>query len=81
MATPPLLIAEEVRQALARRRPVVALESSIVAQGFPAPENLAVGREMDAAVRAEGAVPAQVAVIDGAVVVTVGHRYRNLRLH
>lgn len=67
MSSPPLRIAEEVRQALARGAPVVALESSIVAQGFPVPDNLVVGEEMNAAVRAEGGVPAQVAVVDGAI--------------
>ena len=60
-------VADEVRAALAEAAPVVALESSIVAQGFPRPENLEVGREMLAAVRRAGAVPAQVAVLDGAV--------------
>jgi pseudouridine-5'-phosphate glycosidase len=69
MAAGPLRISDEVHQALVEGRPVVALESSIVAQGFPRPQNHAVGREMAAAVRAGGAVPAQVAVIDGAVVV------------
>ena len=59
--------AAEVAAALAAGRPVVALESSIVAHGLPAPDNLAVGRAMLAAVRAGGAVPAMVAVLDGAV--------------
>lgn len=62
-------IAEEVRDALAERRPVVALESTIVAHGLPRPDNLATARALEADVRAAGAVPATVAVIDGALVV------------
>ena len=60
-----LRLAEEVRVALAERRPVVALESTIVAHGLPWPENLEVGRGLEQAVRAEGAVPATVAVVAG----------------
>lgn len=67
MAGPPIVVAEEVGDALAAGEAVVALESSIVAHGFPAPENLALGRALVAAVRSGGAVPAQVAVLDGAV--------------
>lgn len=46
-------------------RPVVALETSIVGQGLPAPHNLRAARESEAAIRKEGAVPATVAVLDG----------------
>ena len=60
-------LADEVRSALEAGRPVLALESSIIAQGFPRPDNLALGREMLTAVRRAGAVPAQVALIDGRV--------------
>lgn len=47
----------------------VALESTLVAHGLPYPDNLEVGRALEADVRAAGAVPATVAVIDGAVCV------------
>jgi pseudouridine-5'-phosphate glycosidase len=57
----------EVRDALADGRPVVALESVVVTHGLPAPTNLALAREMEEAVREEGAVPATVAVLDGVV--------------
>lgn len=57
----------EVAEALADRRPVVALETTIVAHGFPAGEGLAVGRECEQRVRDGGAVPATVAVVDGAL--------------
>ncbi|MDJ0381381.1 pseudouridine-5'-phosphate glycosidase [Streptomyces sp. G-G2] len=59
------VLSDEVREALAERRPVVALESTILAHGLPRPRNLQVGRELEALVRSEGAVPATVAVLDG----------------
>lgn len=65
----PLRISEEVRAALADGRPVVALETSVVAQGLPPPDNLEAVRRMDAAVRSGGAVPAPVAVLAGSLVV------------
>jgi pseudouridine-5'-phosphate glycosidase len=64
-----LRIAPEVASALACGAPVVALESSVVAQGLPPPQNLEAARRSAAAVRAAGAVPAAIGLIDGAVVV------------
>ncbi|WP_329561657.1 pseudouridine-5'-phosphate glycosidase [Kitasatospora sp. NBC_01266] len=63
--SPALCLSDEVREALAHRRPVVALESTIIAHGLPRPRNLAVARELEELVRAGGAVPATVAVLDG----------------
>jgi len=63
----PLRVHPEVSEALAFGEPVVALESTIVSHGLPRPDNLEVAREAEAAVRAEGAVPATVAVLDGRV--------------
>jgi len=60
-----LMVSEEVRDALAANRPVVALESTIIAHGLPRPRNLEVALELEAAVRREGAVPATIAVLDG----------------
>lgn len=60
-------IAPEVRDALARGGPVVALETTLVAHGFPHPEGAAVGAASEAAVRAAGAVPATIGVADGVV--------------
>lgn len=60
-----LKVSEEVRQALAEGRPVVALESTIIAHGLPRPRNLRVATELEELVRAGGAVPATVAVLDG----------------
>jgi pseudouridine-5'-phosphate glycosidase len=59
-----LQVSAEVTDALAKGRPVVALETSIVGQGLPAPHNLRAARESEAAIREEGAVPAAVAVLD-----------------
>ncbi|CAL9273422.1 Pseudouridine-5'-phosphate glycosidase [Streptomyces sp. SudanB5_2050] len=60
-----LVVSEEVRAAIGERRPVVALESTIIAHGLPRPRNLQVARELEEAVRREGAVPATIAVLDG----------------
>jgi len=54
-----------VAAALERGRPVVALETSIVGQGLPAPHNLRAARGCEIAIREEGATPATVAVLDG----------------
>jgi pseudouridine-5'-phosphate glycosidase len=62
-----LQIAPEVADALAGGRPVVALESTIVSHGLPRPDNVRVAREIEDAVRAGGAVPATIALVDGAV--------------
>jgi pseudouridine-5'-phosphate glycosidase len=68
-------VSPEVAAALAAHRPVVALESTIISHGMPYPANLATAREVEAAVRAAGAVPATVAVLDG--VPCVGARRRS----
>ncbi|MEU3921507.1 pseudouridine-5'-phosphate glycosidase [Streptomyces sp. NPDC029004] len=60
-------VTEEVQEALAAHRPVVAQESTIIAHGLPHPRNLAVAEELEGLVRSEGAVPATVAVLDGTV--------------
>ena len=58
-------IHDEVSDALADGRPVVALESTIISHGLPRPRNLEVARSLEAAVVAAGAVPATIAVLDG----------------
>jgi pseudouridylate synthase len=62
-------IAGEVRTALADGHGVVALETTLVAHGFPPGEGVAVGLASEAAVRAGGSVPATIGVLDGAVIV------------
>jgi len=58
-------LAPEIAAALAAHRPIVALESTIIAHGLPWPANLGIARELEAMVRDHGAVPATVAVFDG----------------
>ena len=60
-------VAPEVAAALRSRAPVVALETTLVAHGFPAGEGLAVGVESARVVREAGAVPATVGILDGAL--------------
>jgi pseudouridine-5'-phosphate glycosidase len=62
-----VIVHPEVADALRAGRGVVALESTLIAHGLPAPDNLRVAREAEAAVRAAGAVPATIAVVAGAV--------------
>ena len=62
-----LRIHPEVAATLKAGGPVVALESTIVSHGLPRPDNLRIAREIEAAVREEGAVPATIALVDGAV--------------
>ncbi|MFG3103055.1 pseudouridine-5'-phosphate glycosidase [Streptomyces sp. NPDC048182] len=69
-----LVVSEEVRAALDARRPVVALESTIIAHGLPRPRNLLVARELEEAVRREGAVPATIAVLDGRPLIGLDER-------
>jgi len=62
---------EEVARALRDGRPVVALETTIVSHGLPRPDNLRVAREIEQAVRDNGAVPATIGMVGGRLVVGV----------
>jgi len=62
-------VADEVQAALSEERPVVALETTLVAHGFPAPAGVEVGLASEAAVRSAGAVPATIGVLDGRLVI------------
>jgi pseudouridylate synthase len=62
-----VIVDPEVAEALRAGRGVVALESTLIAHGLPAPDNLRVAREAEAAVRGAGAVPATIAVVGGVV--------------
>ncbi|PTU65098.1 pseudouridine-5-phosphate glycosidase [Chromobacterium sp. Panama] len=55
----------EVAAALAANRPVVALESTIISHGMPYPQNVETALQVEAEIRAHGAVPATIAIIDG----------------
>lgn len=67
-----LAVSEEVADALAEGRAVVALESTIISHGLPKATSAATARDIEQAVRDTGAVPATVAVLDGAVRVGLG---------
>jgi pseudouridine-5'-phosphate glycosidase len=60
-----LILSAEVAEARVKKKPIVALESTIIAHGLPWPDNLAIARALEATVRAAGAVPATIAVVDG----------------
>jgi pseudouridine-5'-phosphate glycosidase len=62
-----IAIAPEVRDALAERRAVVALESTIITHGMPRPANLEMAHAVEAIIRSEGAVPATIVVSGGAI--------------
>jgi pseudouridine-5'-phosphate glycosidase len=65
MTHPDLDIAPEIAAALAQGGAVVALESTIIAHGMPYPGNLETARAVERIIRAEGALPATIAVLDG----------------
>jgi pseudouridine-5'-phosphate glycosidase len=67
--TQPLWISDEVAAAIASGQAVVALESSLIAQGLPVPHNLETAVAAEQAVRDEGAVPATVAIDRGRLLV------------
>jgi pseudouridine-5'-phosphate glycosidase len=58
-------LSQEVKEALATGRPVVALESTIISHGLPRPDNLAAARSFEALLTEAGVTPATIAVIDG----------------
>ena len=58
-------IAPEVKAAVEAGKPVVALESTILSHGMPYPQNLGFAAEVERIIRAEGAIPATMAIIDG----------------
>lgn len=62
-----LVVSEEVAQALRRRKPVVALETTLVTHGLPHPQGLEAALELESIVRGGGATPATVGILDGAV--------------
>jgi pseudouridine-5'-phosphate glycosidase len=66
---PAITVSDEVTSALSEGRGVVALETTIIVQGLPAPVNFEVASECEAAVRKSGATPATIGVLDGRVVV------------
>ncbi|QEW20553.1 Pseudouridine-5'-phosphate glycosidase [Marinibacterium anthonyi] len=62
-----LVFSTEVSAAQSQGRPIVALESTIITHGMPAPRNVEVARKVEDIIRAEGAVPATIAVLQGSL--------------
>ncbi|MTD99701.1 pseudouridine-5-phosphate glycosidase [Paracoccus sp. YIM 132242] len=65
--TAPLTFSPEVSAALSKGRPLVALESTIITHGMPYPQNLEMARQVEQAIRDNGAVPATIAVMGGQI--------------
>jgi pseudouridine-5'-phosphate glycosidase len=79
MVNPDLLqISTEVTDALASNKPVVALESTVIAHGLPRPTNLKTAHRLESIVREAGAIPATIGIIDGKL--TIGLSEPQLRL-
>lgn len=66
-----LRYSEEVRAALANGKPVVALESTVIAHGLPYPQNVEAALAMEAVIRAEDVIPATIALLDGWIAVGI----------
>jgi pseudouridine-5'-phosphate glycosidase len=64
-----LNIAPEVDEAMRQQRPVVALESTVIAHGLPRPQNLQTAQRLQEVVRETGAIPATIAILDGKLTV------------
>lgn len=64
-----LQITPEIALALREKQPVVALESTVITHGLPYPQNLALAREMELAVRQQGSLPATIGIVKGQVCV------------
>jgi len=62
-----LELGEEVNEALVGNRPVVALESTIIAHGMPYPQNVKTALEVEDLIRKEGAIPATIAILKGKI--------------
>ena len=78
MAAGWLTLSSEVAAALAENRPVVALESTLIAHGLPRPVNLATAHDAQAAVRAMGAIPATIAIWHGKPTIAIGRTLAEL---
>ncbi len=64
-----IVVSDEVQSALHEQRPVVALESTVIAHGLPYPDNVTVAQAMEATIRREGAIPATVGIHDGKIII------------
>src|SRR5438128_4516962 len=62
-----IILSDEVQAALQEQRPLVALESTVIAHGLPYPSNIEVAQAMEATIRSQGAVPATIGIRDGKI--------------
>src|SRR5436305_9032678 len=62
-----IILSDEVQAALQEQRPLVALESTVIAHGLPYPANMEVAQAMEATIRSQGAVPATIGIHDGKI--------------
>ncbi|WP_044736482.1 pseudouridine-5'-phosphate glycosidase [Geobacillus kaustophilus] len=62
-----LVFSEEVAQAKAEQKPIVALESTIISHGMPYPENVQTAKAVEQIIRGRGAVPATIAILNGKI--------------
>lgn len=60
-------ISQEVKEAIKEKKPVVALESTIISHGMPYPKNVETALEVEKVVRENGAIPATIAIINGEI--------------
>lgn len=67
-------ISAEVEAALGAQKPVVALESTVIAHGLPRPQNLATAHRLEAIVRGAGAIPATIAILSGRLCVGLNEK-------
>jgi pseudouridylate synthase len=68
-----IIVSDEVAAALAKRRPVVALETTLVTHGLPQPDGVRVATALEEAVRSKGAVPATIGIVSGKIQVGMSH--------
>ncbi|KXG09730.1 Pseudouridine-5'-phosphate glycosidase [Anoxybacillus sp. P3H1B] len=62
-----LVLSKEVAKAIEEKRPIVALESTIISHGMPYPQNVQTAKEVEQLIRENGAVPATIAILDGKI--------------
>src|SRR6266852_1110217 len=67
--SPYIKLSDEVQTALQAQRPVVALESTVIAHGLPYPANIEVAQAMESAIRSPGAIPATIGIRNGKIVI------------
>ncbi|KGX87421.1 pseudouridine-5'-phosphate glycosidase [Pontibacillus marinus] len=68
-----LRLSDEIQEAIIGKKPIVALESTIISHGMPYPENVEMAHSVEEIIREEGAVPATIAVLDGYIKVGLSH--------